>query len=56
MLFPRLQAEFRVSTFYSAPEGSEELLERYTVALNLLPPTMMWWAAVAHPALQHIYL
>ena len=49
------QAQERAERFLAAITDSPEALERYTSALNTLPPRYVWWWCVAHPELETIW-
>jgi hypothetical protein len=48
-------ARDRAERFHRAVSGSPEMLARYVVALNELPPRLVWWWAVANPELEHLW-
>lgn len=48
-------ARLRADTFHRAIRASAVTLTRYVSALNQLPPRYVWWWAVAHPDLEHLW-
>lgn len=52
----RLETAFaRASEFIFAMSASPDRLARYAEAFNRLPPQLVWWACVAHPALEDLW-
>ena len=49
------RARERVERFCGVTGRSAERLGRYVEALNALPPTYVWWWAVAHPDLEDLW-
>ncbi|HEX6640072.1 MAG TPA: hypothetical protein VF215_03115, partial [Thermoanaerobaculia bacterium] len=41
--------------FYAVMRAVPERLDRYTAALNKLPPKYVWWWTVAHPDLEDVW-
>ena len=52
---PYEHARARVIRFYDVMSGAPHLLQRYVDDLNELPPRHVWWWAVAHPELEHLW-
>jgi hypothetical protein len=48
-------ARGRAEAFYNVMRGAPARLERYTAALNRLPPKYVWWWTVAHPDLEDLW-
>jgi hypothetical protein len=52
---PFESARARAEAFAAAMQASPAALDRYVTALNQLTPRHVWWWAVAHPQLEHLW-
>jgi hypothetical protein len=48
-------ARRRAEAFYNVMRAGPDRLDRYTAALNGLPPRYVWWWTVAHPDLEDLW-
>jgi hypothetical protein len=50
------KSQLKVKHFYQSILRAPGILAKYVMALNQMPPEMIWWSSVANPRLEAIWI